>query len=141
MSHIAQIELEINDLDALKEACKRLHFEFQENKHTFTWYGVWVGRFPLPEGITQEDLGKCDHAIKIPGAEYEVGVIKRGHQYILFWDNWRAGGLEKDNALGKGAKRLKQAYAVECVRKQARVKGYKIHEKKIEKGLRLVLSV
>ena len=41
MSHIAQIELEIKDLEVLKAACTRLGFEFLENKHTFAWYGVW----------------------------------------------------------------------------------------------------
>jgi hypothetical protein len=140
LSHIAKIELEINDLTALREACQRLGFEFMENQHTFAWYGVWVGRYPLPEGLTEEDLGRCNHAIRIPGAEYEVGVIKRDHSYILFWDSWRKGGLEKETALGQGAKRLKQAYALERVKHEARLKGYKLHEKKIDQGIRLVLT-
>jgi hypothetical protein len=140
MSHISKIELEITDLDALKGACKRLGFEFRENKHTYVWYGIWVGRYPLPEGMTPEDLGRCNHAIQVPGCEYEVGVIKRDHSYLLFWDSWRKGGLEKETALGKGARRLKQAYAVEKVKHEARRKGYKLHEKKIDQGIRLVLT-
>jgi hypothetical protein len=140
LSHLSNIELEIKDLNVLKEACKRLGFEFLENKHTFAWYGVWVGRYPLPEGMTPDDLGRCNHAIRVPGAEYEVGVIQRDHHYLLFWDSWRKGGLEKDSALGRGAKRLKQAYAVERVKLEARRKGYTLQEKKIDKGIRLVLT-
>ena len=71
-----------------------------------------VGRYPLPEGITESDIGRCNHAIRVPGCEYEVGVICRDDRYVLFWDSWRAGGLEKQTALGKNACRLKQAYAV-----------------------------
>jgi hypothetical protein len=141
LSHISTIELEITDLDALKDACQRLGFEFQENKHTFAWYGYWVGKYPLPEGMTPEDLGRCNHAIQVPGAEYEVGVIKRDHHYILFWDSWRAGGLEKESALGKGAKRLKQAYAIERIKNEARKKNFRLHEKKIDQGVRLTLTV
>ena len=63
MSHIAKIELEINDPENLKLACERLGLQFIENQKTYKWYGSWVGDSPLPDGITLSDLGKCDHAI------------------------------------------------------------------------------
>ena len=30
----------------------------------------------LPEGISKSELGTCNHAIKVPGANYEIGIKK-----------------------------------------------------------------
>ena len=138
MSHVAKIELEITDLDALKAACQRLGLEFRCGKRTYTWYGEYMGDHPLPEGLSVQDLGKCDHAIHVPGASYEVGVVKRNGRYLLLWDFWHAGGLE--HVLGRNAGRLKQAYAIERTRREALRKGYRITESKTQNGLRLVLT-
>jgi hypothetical protein len=110
-----------------------------ENQKTYKWYGRWVGDTPIPEGINIEDIGKCDHAIKVSGCEYEVGIIKRGEHYILLWDYYSAGGLEPK--IGPNAGILKQAYTVARVKKKARIKGYRIREKKMDQGVRLVLTV
>jgi hypothetical protein len=139
MSHIAKIELEINDPETLKLACERLGLQFMENQTTYKWYGSWVGDTPLPEGITIDQLGKCNHAIRVPGAQYEIGIIQRDRKYLLLWDFWYRGGLEEK--LGKNAGRLKQAYAIERVRKEARIKGHRICEQKTNQGIRLVLRV
>lgn len=125
MSHLSKIEIEIRDLDILRESCTRLGLQFAPNRKSFTWYGG----------------GKeCDHVIQVPGAKYEIGVVRNpeGQGYQLVWDSFSGGGLEA--RLGKGAGRLKQAYAAEKVRKEARLKGYLVREKKTEQGIRLVLS-
>jgi len=139
MSHISKIELVIQALGDLKEACRQLGFEFVENQKSFKWYGRWVGDTPIPEGIEIEDIGKCDHAIRVPGCTYEVGIIKRGEHYILLWDYYSVGGLEPK--IGPNAGILKQAYTVARVKKKARIKGYRIREKQMEQGIRLVLTV
>ena len=139
MSHVAKIELEIMDLETLKLACDRLGLQFMENQKTYRWYGSFVGDTPLPEGIDINDLGKCDHAIHVPGAQYEIGIIQRDRKYILLWDFWHRGGLEEK--LGKNAGRLKQAYGVERVRKEARLKGHRIYEQKTNQGIRLFLRL
>ena len=139
MSHISKIELVIHCLEDLKDACRQLGFEFVKNQKTFKWYGRWVGDTPLPEGVKIEDIGKCDHAIRVPGCEYEVGVIKRGEHYVLLWDYYYAGGLIE--RIGANAGKLKQAYTVSRVRKEARRKGYRVLEKRIDQGVRLVLTV
>jgi len=138
MSHVAKIDIEIKDLDTLKAACERLGLQFMQGQLAYSWYGSHQGDYPLPEGFTVEDLGRCDHAIRVQGAKYEVGVVKRGGKFTLLWDFWRSGGLE--GALGKGACRLKQAYAVERVRKEARLKGYRFREQRTEQGIRVVLT-
>jgi len=139
LSHIARIELEIKSLEDLKAACNRLGLTFHENETSYKWYGRWVGDQPLPEGIKEEDLGKCDHMIHVPGAKYQIGIIKRDGNYQLLWDNWHAGGLE--NVLGKNAGLLKQAYAVEAIKRTSRVKGLRLQEQKKENVIRITLTV
>jgi len=139
MSHVSKIELEVNDLDTLKAACKRIGLEFIEGQRTYAWYGDHLGDYPLPDGITVDDLGKCDHAIRVAGAQYEVGVVKKNGKYTLLWDFWRSGGLEKK--LGKNGGKLKQAYATERVGREARLKGYRVCEQKVNRGIRLVLTM
>jgi hypothetical protein len=139
MSHISKIELVIQSLEDLKEACRMLGFEFVENQNTCKWYGRWVGDTPLLEGVKIEDLGKCDHAIKVPGCEYEVGVVGHQGNYTLLWDYYHVGGLEQK--IGPGAGKLKQAYTVARVKKEARRKGYRVVEKKLDQNIRLVLTV
>jgi len=96
-----------------------------------------VGDSPLPEGITTEELGKCTHAIQVPDCRYEIGVVKRGSKFILLWDSWSSGGLEKK--IGVNAGILKQAYSVERIKREAMLKRYRFTEQKVEKGIRLVL--
>lgn len=139
MSHISRIELEIKDLSSLKEACKRLGFEFCDNQQSYQWYGRWIGDSPLPDGITEDQLGKCDHAIKVPGAQYEVGVVRKGKSYILLYDDWIKGGLKKK--IGVNAGLLKQAYTIETLRKEARRKNYRFHETKMKQHIRVTLTL
>jgi len=132
MSHITKIEIEVTDLAALKAACKRLNLQFIENQLTYQWYGERIGNDPLPEGIGLEDLGKCDHAIKVPGASYEIGILKQNNRYRLLWDSWKSGGLEQ--VIGRDAGLLKQAYGIEKTKSEARRKGYSLYETRQENG-------
>lgn len=138
MSHIAKIELEIKDLTALRASVKSLGYEFMENQDTYAWFGTWVGDYPLPDGITVDMLGKCSHVISVPGCKYEIGVVKKGSNYILLWDFWSGGGLVEK--IGNNAGPIKQAYTLECVRREARLNKYKIQETKIKNGVRVILN-
>ena len=139
MSHIARIELEIKSLEDLKAACNRLGLKFNENEKSYKWYGRWVGDEPLPEDVREEDLGKCDHCIHVPGAQYQIGVVKQDNKYRLLWDSWKAGGLEQ--VLGKNAGLLKQAYAVETIKRESRRKGLRLREQTKNKAIRITLTV
>lgn len=139
MSHVSQIQLEITSLDDLKVACATLGFTFKTNQETYAWYGRWVGDAPLPEGIDQKDLGTCNHAITVPGCSYEIGVVKRGEKYLLLWDSWHRGGLEQK--IGKDAGLLKQAYTIERIRREAKLKRYRVQEIRKDTSVRLVLRV
>lgn len=137
MSHVADMQLEILDLQALKNAATRLGLKFQENKKTYKWFGSHVGDYPLPEGIAKADLGKCEHSMSIEGnaKAYEIGVLKKknGKGYHLLWDFWQ-GGYGLQEKIGKDGQKLKQMYATEAAKRQMKREGYRFKEKTDTEG-------
>jgi len=121
MSHITQIDLKIQDLDALQKACQRLGFEFLNHKEYRSFYGYQ----------------KCEHVIRVPGAQFEIGVNTLDGVSTLHWDSWSEGGLTK--AVGKNAGILKQAYAAALTIKAARRAGYSVYEQQEEGKLTITL--
>lgn len=119
MSHLSKIEIEVTDLNALAIGCKRLGLELNRGKQKFLWYG---------------EPADCSHAIKVPGARYEIGLIRkeRGHELMCDYYDSAIG-----QAIGKNGGKLKQAYAVEKAKLEARRKGYSVVETENEKGIRL----
>ena len=77
MSHVVSIACELTDLDAIKAVCRELGLTFKENQKTYQWWGYFEGDYPIPAGFTKEDLGHCEHAIGIPGTEWEVGLARK----------------------------------------------------------------
>lgn len=139
MSHVSTIEIEITDLHCLKMACQRLGLEFRENQREYVWYGrlVQPDRYPLPEGITEKDLGKCHHAIHIPNASYEIGIVQQGTKFILLADTW---DTRLKNAIGEHGGIIKQAYSICKTIQEARRRNYRVIEQKTATGIRLILS-
>lgn len=140
MSHVSHIELKIYDLSAIKRACARMGFLFMENQTTYTWYGRLVEpeKYPLPPGITVDQLGHCDHAIKIPAARYEIGILRRDGSYMLLCDFWDS-RLKK--AIGENGGLLKQAYGVEVIKAAVRKKCYSYSEKQVNSGIELTITL
>ena len=151
MSHIVENDLVINDLAALKAAVAAIPgLEWREKK-TYNWYGVSVGDYPLPEGMTKEELGHCEFAIGLkdrPGA-YEVGVVKRKDDkgYSLVVDFWSGGhglcavvgekvkdGKTREEKQGLNCLKLANSYAAQVSAKAMRKKGYKATIKANEEG-------
>jgi hypothetical protein len=134
MSHVTVIAVELKDLDALKAVCAALGLELRENQKTYRWYGHHVGDYPIPEGFTKADLGKCDHAIAVKGNRdaYEVGLVKRGDAFIPLWDFWQ-GGYGLREKIGEGGSTLISAYtkevAVRKARQFAKSKGWSYSER------------
>lgn len=158
MSHVATIKLEIKDIDCLAKACARLGLEFRPGQTTYKWFGKHVGDYPMPEGFSVDDLGKCEHAIGIPGEQtsvvfdhaanrgvstpgsYEVGLVRSrtGPGWTPIWDFIDARLVQ---AVGKDCCKLKQAYAAEVAVKQARMQGFGVREEQRADGsIRMVLS-
>jgi hypothetical protein len=132
MSHVSDIKVVVDDLDALAAAAARLGGELVLGQKTYAWWGRWVGDTPLPDGVSEADLGRCDHAIRFPGCTYEVGVTAIGDgTYKLQFDYWSSGGLAARLG-GADAPRLVQAYGIERGIAQARALGYPVIGEEVE---------
>jgi hypothetical protein len=129
MSHISAITLRIKDSKALLEAAEELGLE-QRLKGTYKWYGRSVGDYPLPEGYTEDELGKCLFALGIKGnhSAYEIGVVKskiHPGEYEMLWDFWN-GGFGLQEAIGEQGNKLRQRYAEKVTTKQLRKQGLRV---------------
>jgi hypothetical protein len=113
--HVVDLQVEIKDLQALKLCCEKLGWTFCEGQKTYAWWGHWVDDSPIPTHVFSEEevaklkampkyqrqayltqkLGHCQHAIKVPGSSYEIGVVEHQGQYKLVWD-WAGGNLAQD---------------------------------------------
>ena len=161
MSHVATVDLEIKSLDDLDAACRRLGLELVRGQETYHWYGRSVGDYPLPQGFTADDLGKCAHAIRVPlskaaqviqpyvsdwGSDakpYEIGVVARRDGkpgFSLMWDFFE-GGFGLESIVGAECKHLRQAYAVCAATRAARQQGMSVKEVRRSDGsVQLVCS-
>lgn len=138
MSHVAAVALEITDLDSLEDACKMMGLELVRGQQTYKWYGTHVGDYPIPDGFTKADMGRCEHAIRIPGNSqaYEIGVVKnRNGQpgYTLLWDFW-GGGFGMQAKVGKEGGLLKQSYSIARAQRHAKKMGHKTKIVKKQNG-------
>ena len=93
MSHITEMKMPqnisaIDDLEAIQQAARLMGGEFIEGKKTYKWYGRYVGDSTPPAWLTPDLMGKCDHVIKFPDINYEVGVLKVGDEYKFVYDYW-----------------------------------------------------
>lgn len=144
MSHVASIELQILDLDALSAACESLGLELCKNQRTYNWYGRSVGDTPLPAGFTRDDLGKCEHVIRMKGTAmngqidarmpYEIGIVARRDGkpgYALMWDTYKGGGGLVEKVGGEKAERLCQGYAVETAVRIAKRQGFRVVKREV----------
>lgn len=136
MSHVTGVDVEIEDLDALGIACQNLGLELVRGQQTYRWFGRSVGDYPMPAGMTEADLGKCSHAIRVsgnvPGDErpYEIGLVERRDGkagYTLLYDFYAGGfGLmervSSQGVRGKDCLKLRHEYGmVKASRRAARL--------------------
>lgn len=140
MSNIADIKTEIKDLEALKAACKEQGWTFHENQKTYAWWGshhpndtmTLKARANPPEGLTADDLGKCDHAISIPdlpewqGFKLQVGLRKTATGYRVVCDDMLTSDKFGVSAIGINAGKLLQTYAIHKATIEARKRGYMV---------------
>jgi hypothetical protein len=140
MSHVAEATVQVDDLGLLKAAIARLGWTFVEGQTTYKWYGRWVGDYPLPEGVSKDDLGKCEHAVKLPGVNYEIGVVRDAKGgYRLRYDFW-------DRALhdavgGPTGPKIAQAYGAEKVLAKARAMHKSVLSQRIDELGRIRIEV
>lgn len=126
MSHVVSIKTELNDLEAVKAACKELGLIFKANQKTFQWWGRSEGDYPIPQGMKREEMGQCDHAIGVPGTNWEIGLVRQPNgAYKLAFDFYGHRGQPILDAIGgqQGGKFL-QCYGVNKTIMAARKLGH-----------------
>jgi hypothetical protein len=129
MSHVVDMDLDIFDLDCLEKAANELGLVLRRGQTKYKWFGRWVGDYKLPKGVSKEDLGKCDHALTIPGDSkaYEVGVVRKDNKYVLLWDFWN-GGYGLQAKVGKEGGLLRQQYTAKVAVKELRRAGFQVKQ-------------
>lgn len=121
MSHLSKIDIKIKSLSALKNACKRIGIKFIENKTRYRWY---------------HGIANCEHVIEIPNAQYDVGVVKNGHEYMLMTDYWDP-TIQK--VLGTNCGKLKQLYSAEVIKETSYLNNYVYTENIVNNEIRIKL--
>jgi len=131
VSHVALVDIVVDDLECLEEAASNIGMEFRWDQKTYKWFGKWVQDYHASDaayhhGIDPKDYGKCEHAISVKGNSeaYEVGVCKNpnGDGYVLIWDFWQ-GGYGLRSAIGDGGHKLIDEYTRLRTIKQSRNQG------------------
>jgi hypothetical protein len=119
MSHVATVDVVIQDLVSLKRAAEALGLEFLEGQTTYRSY---------QSGLT------CTHALRVKGSResYDIGVVLEpdGKTYRLMMDNYKE-GLGLVAKVGYKAERLKQGYAVEVAVRAAKRQGFRVIKRTI----------
>lgn len=138
MSHVATIDIEVKDLDALGKACEELGLELVKDQKRYKWYGSIVGggQRIMPEGFTNDDAGKCEHVIRVKGkpTAYEIGLSTRRDGrpgYALLWDTWSGGYGIVQAVGGEKAQKLVQSYAAEVATKAAKKAGFRVVKRSV----------
>jgi len=148
MSHVSNVELTVNDLDALRDAVARTDgLTWCEGQQSYKWYGKWMDDFhgssaAVDNGFDASTFGKSEHAIKADGAEYEIGVVKNpnGDGYRLLYDNYSSGRKIAER-YGTGLETIKNSYAERVAVKQLQRKGYRVSTRVNAQGQRQVVGV
>ena len=124
-SHVVTVKVQITNLDALRAAAEYCGLEMTKAE-TYRWYGRHVGDYPLPEGFTAGDLGKCDYKLSIPDShpgQYEIGVTYKNGAYVPIFDFY-GNGVNLQKHIGEEGEKLTNRYALECAIAAATEQGW-----------------
>lgn len=136
MSHVADVDLKITDLDAFKKACDALGLVVIEGQTTWKWFGQWMNDYSDPNraaasrGFAPEQFGHGDHAVRFKDAasgDYELGLVPRrdgGPGWELLYDNYASGTKFARQLGGPGLANLKDEYGAAVAETYWQKKGY-----------------
>lgn len=132
MSHLVSSTVIITDLDILKKTVASFGgLTWMEGQTQFKWY--YQARAHLADSYVKEQnrqesqFGACEHAIRIKGSDYEIGVVKRkdGEGYSLVFDPIDG---TMTNKVGPACEKLIAAYSEEMIREWAAKNGFMLEQ-------------
>ena len=149
MSHVAQCNVVLKNLDVIELAVRRLGGTLHRGVNHIRMFNAgfvddsttWKQFFEPAEAeriarmskaervkIINAAMNSADAVARFPGAEYDVGIIKQSDgSYRLRWDTWaNGGGLHR--FIGANGGLLAQAYGVEAAKRAARLRGHTVKE-------------
>ena len=115
MSHFTDIDTQINDIDALRDACGELKLKLEANGEARGYAG---------------NRNHGEYVIRLNGP-YDVALNRVDGNYKLTADFWN-GHVEKE--LGPGFGRLLQLYGTHKVMRDARRRGFRVKRTKQKNG-------
>jgi hypothetical protein len=130
MSHVADVDIKVRDLDALDTAVQALGGELVREQKTHKWYGRFLNDWSSDRAaVNRRDpktFGKCDHAIKFPGVDYEIGLCKEEDgSFTAVYDNYGSGRMLEERCGGIGLPKLKDEYAAAVTTRVLARKGFR----------------
>lgn len=137
MSHVALVDITIqeHELDALAAALETLGCELRRDQRTYAWWGTSVGDYPLPAGMSKNDLGTCMHAIRVKGTNpvngsggpWEVGLWPIGDgKFKPVYDFFGSAGDALHRAMGEKLNTMKIELATEIGRRHMMRAGMRV---------------
>ena len=126
MSHVIKTKMEYRDFNAILQAGADCGLVFHEGQREYRWYGRFMGDYALPEGMTADMLGRCDHAMGIPGDSfaYEVGITTRpSGGFDVLYDFW-SGGKGLEDKIGIQGIKFRERYAIHAAQNAVEALGY-----------------
>jgi hypothetical protein len=141
MSHVTAGLGIIKDIDCLERSVAKFpQLEFLRDKTSYEWNGEFYDDWgesneqltARARGVDPSQYGKCDHAIRMKGCQYEIGVTKRedGQGWSLVWDVWR--GQKLSATIGKDGEKLMTEYNLEFCQQFALQNGFAIDMQEVE---------
>ncbi len=116
MSHFTDIETQIKDIDALRDACAEMKLALEQNAQA--------------RGYGSNKI-HGDYVIRLRGP-YDVALNRKADaSYKLTADFW---GEHVEREVGKGYGRLLQLYGTHKVMRDARRKGYRVKRTRQKNG-------
>jgi len=128
MSHMAKLNVDIQNLDSLRRACDRLGIVLDMNDHNVRYYGG-----------TQN----YDGSIKVPGSTYDIGLkVLPDGSIEMHGDLYGSNGEIIRKACGNNFSDLKQMYTVEETKRLAMINSYNIvSEVETDEDIELTIEV
>lgn len=116
MSHFTEIETQIRDAEALREACAELGLELLENADARGFSGM---------------VRRGEYVVRLKGP-YDIALNRQSDgSYSLEADHWN-GHVERETGPNYG--RLLQLYGVHKATREARRKGYTVRRSAAKNG-------